>query len=57
MSNPRKKLMQPHLTLGGAAPLRHLNNQLSITLQGQDGLGQRARLECLTNATLTLEKH
>lgn len=57
MSHPRKKLVQPHLKLGGAAPLRHLNNQLSITLQGQDGLGQRARSECLMNRTLTLEKH
>lgn len=46
MSNPRKKLTQPHLTLGGTAPLRHLNNQLSITLQGQDGLGQSTVSEC-----------
>lgn len=57
MSNPRKKLVQPPLTLGEVAPLRHLNNQLSITLQGQGGLGQRARSECLTNTALPLEKH
>lgn len=57
MSNPRKKLTHPCLTLGRAAPLRHLNNQLIITLQGQDGLDQRSRSACLMDTTLTPEKH
>lgn len=48
--------MQPHVTLGGAAPLRHLNNQLSINLQDQDGLGQRTR-SVFKQTMLTLEKH